>query len=150
ALRPKGYLMLGHAETIGTLSELFEIEDKRHRIYKKKLADAALPAMSFDADRVPTAVVPRRRAGSRLENLGQQEADRISLERYAPPGVIVDEDLQIIQFRGQTGLFLEPAPGDPSMSLLKMAREGLLHGVRTAFHAARKTAAPVRKDGLKV
>ena len=35
-----------------------------------------------------------------------------------------------MQFRGQTGAFLEPAPGEPSLNLLKMAREGLLYGLR--------------------
>src|SRR5207248_8711837 len=63
----------------------------------------------------------------------QGEANRFIQERYAPPGVIVDQDLQIVQFRGQTGAFLEPAPGDPSMNVLKMAREGLLHPLRSAL-----------------
>ena len=40
---------------------------------------------------------------------------------------------RIVQFRGQTGAFLEPAPGEASLSLLKMAREGLLHGLRSAL-----------------
>jgi two-component system CheB/CheR fusion protein len=64
--------------------------------------------------------------------------------------VIVDNDLQIIEFRGQTGRFLEPAAGDASLNLLKMAREGLLYGLRTALHDARKREAAVRKPGLKV
>ena len=49
-------------------------------------------------------------------------------------------DLQIVQFRGQTGPFLEPAPGEASLNLLKMAREGLLYGLRTAVHASREGA----------
>lgn len=150
ALKPNGYLMLGHAETVGSMSELFSVEEKRHRIYKKKAADATLPAMSFHAERLPSVTTTRKRTESAADHSAQHEADRIAIDRYAPPGVIVDEDLQIVQFRGQTGLFLEPAPGDPSMSLLKMAREGLLHGLRTAFHAARKSGTAVRKDNLKV
>src|SRR5262249_9222448 len=79
-----------------------------------------------------------------------QEANRVLLERYTPPGVLVDNDLQILQFRGVTGPFLEPAPGDASLSLLKMAREGLLYGLRAAINEARKTEKPVHKDGLRV
>ncbi len=151
ALKKTGYLMLGHAETVGSASELFTIEEKRYRIYKKTAADSALPVMTFHADRASQAAAPKKRgADLGFAQSAQHEADRIALDRYAPPGVIVDEEMQIVQFRGQTGLFLEPAPGDPSMSLLKMAREGLLHGVRTAFQTARKTVAPVRRDGLKV
>ena len=150
SLKPSGYLMLGHAETVGNLSELFAIEEKRHRIYTRKPTDATLPAMSFQAERIPTVNALKKRTGSSLTQSAQHEADRIALERFAPPGVIVDEELQIVQFRGQTGAFLEPAPGDPSMSLLKMAREGLLHGIRATFHAARKSGTAVRKDGLKL
>jgi two-component system CheB/CheR fusion protein len=152
ALKPNGFLMLGHAETIGTLSDLFAIEEKRHRIYKKKLTESVLPAVSFPVEYA--SIPPSRRKRAQDAGIGgtsvQNEANQLVLERFAPPGVIVDDDLQIVQFRGQTGFFLEPAPGDPSMSLLKMAREGLLYGVRTAFHAARKSRSPVRKDGLKV
>jgi two-component system, chemotaxis family, CheB/CheR fusion protein len=112
-----------------------------------------LPAAGFPIDYAAVPPLRRKAAADLVSASGtavQHEANRLMLERYAPPGVIVDQDMQILQFRGQTGTFLEPAPGDPSMSLLKMAREGLLYGIRTAFHAARKSGAPVAKDGLKV
>jgi two-component system CheB/CheR fusion protein len=64
--------------------------------------------------------------------------------------VVVNSNMQIIQFRGQTGPYLEPAPGNASLNLLKMAREGLLYGLRTALHAARKRGGPARKEGLRV
>src|SRR5262249_43147517 len=48
------------------------------------------------------------------------------------------------------GPFLEPAPGDPSLSLLKMAREGLLFGLRTALQDARKHRKTMRKSELRV
>jgi two-component system CheB/CheR fusion protein len=80
----------------------------------------------------------------------QVEVSRLILDRYSPAGVVVDSDLQIGQVRGQTGAFLEPAPGDASLSLLKMLREGLLYGVRSAFQAARKSRRPARRDGLRV
>ena len=86
--------------------------------------------------------------GSPTEKVLQGEVSRAILDRYAPPGVVVDSDLQIVQFRGQTGAFLEPAPGEASLSLLKMAREGLLYGLRTSLQAARKSRAAVRKTGL--
>ncbi len=48
-----------------------------------------------------------------------------------------------MQFNGQTGPYLEPSPGEPSFDILKLAREGLSHGLRTALQTARKT----RKTG---
>ena len=55
-----------------------------------------------------------------------------------------------MQFRGQTGAYLEPAAGDPSLNVLKMAREGLLYGLRSALNEVRKSDGPVRKEGLRV
>ncbi len=56
----------------------------------------------------------------------------------------------MVQFNGQTGTYLEPSPGEPSFHVLKLAREGLLHGLRTALQTARKTRRTVRKPGLRV
>ena len=66
-----------------------------------------------------------------------------------PAGVIVDENLKILQFRGHTGPFLEPMPGEASLNLLRMVREGLRAEVGAALHQAIKGGTPVRKAGLK-
>ena len=60
------------------------------------------------------------------------------------------DDFKILQFRGKTGYYLEPAPGEASLSVLKMAREGLALDLRAALHTARRKDAPVRKEGLRV
>src|SRR5207249_8462202 len=73
-----------------------------------------------------------------------QEVDRILLSRYAPASVLINEASEILQFRGHTSPYLEPAPGQASFNLLKMAREGLLMELRVAIDKARKQNAPVR------
>ena len=77
-----------------------------------------------------------------------READRLVLARYAPSGVLVDDALHIIQFRGDTGNYLKPAPGIPTTDLLLMAREGLLGDLRDAIEIARRDNVPVRKEGV--
>jgi two-component system CheB/CheR fusion protein len=79
-----------------------------------------------------------------------KEADRILLNRYSPAGVIVNSDFEVIQFRGDTGKYLSPAPGKASLNLLKMLREGLLVSVRAALHKAKREGGPVREEGLRV
>ena len=78
------------------------------------------------------------------------DANRIIMQRYAPPSVLLDQHFSVVQFNGQTGHYLEPSPGEPTFDILKLAREGLSHGLRTALHAARKTRKPVREPGLRV
>src|SRR5262249_60257971 len=79
----------------------------------------------------------------------QREADRMLLDRYGPPSVLVNRDMNILQFRGRTGPFLEPAPGAPSLNLLRMAREGLMVALHTAIHDAGRTGSPVRQLGTR-
>ena len=150
ALNPGGHLMLGQAETVGSQADLFAVVDKKYRIHRKKSVSSAMTPGPFPTDF--SAVLPRKAAAqiATADTGLQMEASRIILDRYAPAGVVVDSDLQIVQFRGQTGRFLEPAPGEASLNLLKMAREGLLYGLRSGLHAVRKTKQPVRKEGLQV
>jgi two-component system CheB/CheR fusion protein len=151
ALNPNGFLVLGQAETVGAQATLFALVDKKFRIHRRK-ATAALPAMTFPVD-YAAAGLPAKRPqpeAPATEKMLLSEVSRVLMDRFAPPGVVVDSDMQIVQFRGQTGAFLEPAPGEASLNVLKMAREGLLYGLRTALHAARKSRTPVHKDGLQV
>ncbi len=152
ALKPLGFLMLGNAETIGPQSDLFLVLDKKHKLYAKKMTDHR-DDLAFDTDGSRAhAPGPARRAGSRGRGPStvQSSADRLLLTRYSPPGVVIDGDMKIIHFHGQTGRFLEPAPGDASLNILKMAREGLLYGLRSTISEAQKKRAAARKTGLRV
>ncbi|HEX4123131.1 MAG TPA: CheR family methyltransferase, partial [Tepidisphaeraceae bacterium] len=154
ALKPTGFLMLGASETIGPHSDLFALTDKRHKVYAKKVSgmratmDFPSGAGEYVSQRADGRGKPAAEARGGTSIL--IEANRMILGKYSPPGVIVDENLQIIQFRGQTGPFLEPAPGEASLNLLKMAREGLLYDLRVSLTECRKTGSAVRRTGLRV
>ena len=77
-----------------------------------------------------------------------READRLVLAEFAPPGVVVTDDLAVFQFRGQTGSFLEPTPGVASLDLLRLAREELRLPLRRAVDKARSTQGRVREPGV--
>lgn len=150
ALRPEGYLLLGSSETIGNYGDLFTPFDRKHKIYQKKIAYSR-PVFDFHPvsprDRVEKAVMERE---SIVPSNIFREADRVLLTRYAPPGVVINEDLEILQFRGRTSPFLEPAPGIATFNVLKMAREGLLAELRAAIQTAKKSERPVRRKGVTV
>src|SRR5262249_56664281 len=136
-------------ETVGSDNDLFAVVDQRHRVFQKKRNAVATLALSGDYPGplpLPARklVVPGRDDGRAI----QQEAERLVQDRYAPPGVVIDSDLQIVQFRGPTGRFLEPAAGDPGLNVLKMARAGGPDGLRSVVNALRRGGAPGRKRGL--
>jgi two-component system, chemotaxis family, CheB/CheR fusion protein len=150
ALKPNGYLLLGSAETIGVHSELFSLEDKKGKIYKRR-ATASRPNIEFPAEE-PADLPPevRAKAGDWTETDLHREADRIVLGKYSPAGVVVDGNMNVLQFRGRMAPFLEPSEGMASLNLLKLAREGLALELRNAFHKARREGAPIRREGLAI
>ncbi|MFZ5448721.1 MAG: chemotaxis protein CheB [Thermodesulfobacteriota bacterium] len=153
ALKPNGFLVLGKSEAIGAFQEMFTLVDKKHRFYLKKELPGRVPlTFSLEAYAEREDLSIRVMAPGELTSALdlQREADRIVLARFAPAGVVVDEDMKILQFRGHTGPFLEPMPGEASLNLLRMVREGLRAEMGAALHQAIKGGSPVRKEGLKV
>ncbi|HYN79206.1 MAG TPA: chemotaxis protein CheB, partial [Lamprocystis sp. (in: g-proteobacteria)] len=150
ALEPGGFLMLGPSESIGAQADLFALLDQPAKLYAKKSV-AVREGYDFKP-RTPfqdgLAELPVARPGT-PERSPQQEAEELILARFSPPGVIVTADWDILHFRGQTGRYLEPAPGAASLNLLKMVRRGLFVSLRAALIEARDAGAPVRKVGVR-
>jgi two-component system CheB/CheR fusion protein len=150
ALNPTGFLMLGGSETIGAFSDLFAQNDKTHKLYARKSA-LAHPVFNFvHSDLEPNRVSISREVEGGKQFRVEKEADRIILEQYGPAGVLIKADREILQFRGHTGFYLEPAPGAASFDLLKMARPDLAPYLRAAIQEAQRQKLPVRRDGLQV
>lgn len=152
-LKPSGFLVLGSAETIGGFSDLFSLKDRKYKIYARK-AVAARPYFEIPAERVREIILPEALAQPPIPRNDfewvKEAADHLILNHYGPPAVLVGENLDILHFRGHTGPFLEPAPGVASLNLLKMAREGLLVGLRAATDSARKKNSPAEQTGLRM
>ena len=152
ALNPGGYLLLGTSETVGTAADLFTLVDKKHKMYCRK-ATTPIPNLEFTskgaASIKPELIWRETPARSESEpglNI-QKQADRILLAQYSPAGVIVDRHLRVHEFRGNTGRYLEHAPGSASLNLLQMVRPSLIADLRTTIHKACKNRASARKDG---
>jgi two-component system CheB/CheR fusion protein len=63
---------------------------------------------------------------------------------------VVNERMKILQFRGQVGRYLEPASGEATFNLSKMACPALSLELRAAILKAKKAGGPVRREGLKL
>jgi two-component system CheB/CheR fusion protein len=148
-LNPDGFLFLGQSETILGFRDMFENVDKEHRIFVKTGESAHL-LFPLRAGRDPEAKLAGRRPAAPQPNAdARRQADHLMLTRYAPPGVLVNSRLEIIQFRGRTGTYLEPPPGQPQANVLRMARGGLAAHLREAIERAKTEGTTVRKDGLR-
>jgi two-component system CheB/CheR fusion protein len=80
-------------------------------------------------------------------------AEKALLEKHAPACAVINADGNVLYVHGHTGRYLELPAGEPTGSLLKMARQGLrlelVSGVRkvlTEKHAVRYERLQVRAD----
>ena len=156
ALNPDGFLFLGTSENVGTFSDLFAAVDARHRIFTRNTRPASGGRCDFGTlgfyDERRRRRIGRDEADATWSALDvQREADRVLLARYAPVGVVVDENMTVLQFRGRTAPYLEPAPGMASLDLLRMLREGLLAEVRAAAIAGHgPRTPPSSREGMRL
>ena len=152
ALSQPGFLVLGRTENISGFDRLFSPMDKLNRIF----ARTAQPSVLRFA---PRSELPSRGVkppehgpvdhGRRGVDVSRH-LDRMLLARYAPPGVLINERLDVLQYFGQTGAYLQPSPGEPQNNLVKMARGGLLGALRTTLASAKKVMAPAWENGVEV
>lgn len=150
ALKEPGFLVLGAEESIRAFPGFVSVDEKC-KIYSRS---SAAPRRVFDFADAPPAV---RVAPSVAADVGtspprdvHREADRLVLAEFAPPGVVVTEDLAIVQFRGRTGPFLDPVPGTASFDLLRMVKAELRLPLRQAIDEARSQSEAVRRGGLQL
>lgn len=150
-LVPGGFLLLGTSETIGDFADLFGLCDKKNKIYVKKQLSYWL-SIDLTAGHYPlTAINPPQVVTESWNEIEiEKQADRIVLNQYAPVGVVINSASEILQFRGQTSGYLEPAPGKASFNLLRMAKLGLRVELRAAIQQAKNQQLPSQRTGLQI
>ncbi|HEY4000441.1 MAG TPA: CheR family methyltransferase, partial [Candidatus Xenobia bacterium] len=150
ALKPTGFLLLGNSEAVGRFADMFTLFDKKHKIYGKKtlyLPHAMelrhLPVLHAVKD-YAMSYTSEQRDRSELSS----RMEHVLLDLYAPPAVVINQDFEILHFRGRTGRYLEAPSGPASLNLLKHVRPGLLYDLRSAVQQAAKgsESVPVRRD----
>lgn len=158
ALNDGGCLMLGKSETIGTLAQFFTTIDKKFKFYsrKKNTTLRSIPNLSSRnshitmPDKNSSPNVPFKKTPLSTSGNLSHAFDNVLLENHVPASVIINYDLDILQFRGSTSLYLQHSSGKASFNILKMVHIEITFELRNAIHHAIKTKKPVRKMGLEM
>jgi two-component system CheB/CheR fusion protein len=149
ALNPGGYLILGPAESVGMYDELFRLVDRKNKIYAKKMVPTphGLDLAVYQGPQFPRTPVPAipNEANAFTSQL-LDAADRIMLSAYAPAAVVIDKDMHVYQFRGQTDAYLEHKAGPATLNLLQMVQPSLVADLRTTVGRVILTKKPARKE----
>lgn len=147
ALEPGGFLLLGSSETTGPESTLYSVVDQKHRIYQRKPGPgkllAALAPSAGDLGFASRGKTAEREPGFDV----LAEAEKVVQGGYQPSGILVTADLDVLQFRGHVGPYLDPIEGPPEFKLPRMLAPGLASTVDAAIREAAKTKVAAKRRG---
>ena len=148
ALRPTGFL---HVGDLGNGDVSGSVFGDRPRTPDLRQAGNRAEAVSVSQpDRVRPSAAARGEAPRRRRRRKswdgvdvRQEVDRILLSRYSPAGVVVDDELEVLEIRGKANDFLTLPAGKVSFNLLKLIPdtslflevEKLIHQVQSSWRA---------------
>jgi two-component system, chemotaxis family, CheB/CheR fusion protein len=156
SLKDTGYLVLGKSETAGASGFLFSPHHKKLKIYtsKKHSSKPELGALR-------TAVRPRH-ADLNLKqpvkkyapvNPGELERrfDSVLLDRFFPACVVINNNHEIVLFRGKTSPYLEnPTNGKASLNIIKMARPEIAFDLRSLLTKGATSARKMRSEIIEL
>ncbi|MDP2244239.1 chemotaxis protein CheB [Pseudomonas sp.] len=160
ALKPGGILFLGTSEGVGDFDELFNVLDRKSKLYQRKedfsgmrrtfLSRFLSPVTA--ADMISVARRPGSAKAIFPSKLPLREiTEQALLQHLAAVAALVNAQGDILYLHGRSGMFLEPAPGEAGINnILKMAREGLHSGLATSLHKAAASKEVVRVKALQV
>lgn len=139
ALKPGGVLFLSPSESIGNHPDLFAAVSRKWKLYRAVHSAASVrvvmnSGLSWSADspgRSGEEIVKKTR-----ETNFADLTRRVLLQSYAPASVVTDLKGNLLFVHGETGKYLRPAPGQASLNVIDMAREGLQLELRAALQAA--------------
>ena len=145
ALKPGGVLFLSPSESIGNHVELFTSLNRKWKFYQTTPSIASTRAvmssgLSWTRDnptKGPDEVITKIK-----ETNFAELTRRALLQSYAPASVVTNIKGDILYVHGDTGKYLRPAPGQASLNVIEMAREGLQLELRTAIQAATEKGVP--------
>lgn len=134
ALRPYGHLLCDYPDEGNGSSELF----RRIRIN-------------------PSVFIRQEKSGLNdplyfpgATRMGEQEADTILLGTYVPPTLLIDEQLRIVRFYGNTGPYIRSPQDRPSLHLLRMVRDELVFEFDNLIKRSNKEEGTVVSSGIQI
>jgi two-component system CheB/CheR fusion protein len=125
--------LLGNSENISGSDELFDVIDRKHRIFRR-IGSTRHGTVAFPMPAIANAGAGEGRQAELLSRpTVAQLARKTLLDDFTPPGVVIDHDQNIVYFHGNTERYLEQPKGEPTRDLMSIVRRPLRAFVRSAI-----------------
>jgi two-component system CheB/CheR fusion protein len=143
ALKVDCTLFLGSSEGLGAFVGEFEVIANQHKLFRK-IRDLKL-ALNLDSNRmerksnIPVTVF--QPAGNRSITIDRQILSDydILLRRHMPPGVLVDENRQIVHYFGNVAEYLKMPEGRTENNILALCSDNLHIALSTSLQRVDST-----------
>jgi two-component system, chemotaxis family, CheB/CheR fusion protein len=149
SLVPDGFLMLGTSENIRNAT-LFRPTGTKPVIYRKQVSFSRRADVDFAASALPSrAGLPETKRSANIDI--HDRADSFLITHLVPCGVLVNDQMEVIRFRGDVNPYLTLNPGAATFNLFRLVRHReVLAALRPAMRAAVRDSAPVRIGEIHV
>jgi len=152
-LRRGGFLFLGPSETLGDTDHNYATIEKRWRIYRKEHDSGAFHVPDRQVVRDRPSPMVRQVVRDRTPRNQQQQQSQIlpaysaMLEKFAPPGLLIDGQRQLVHTFGSARNYVRPPEGLASLDVMQMVPEGLKLPLATAIDRVNREGREVRYEG---
>ena len=137
-LKPNGFLVLGESESVGKFQYLFKATTSKGLIYQKKQAQPQ-PMQYEEAFRsIAAKTSAKQPEKANLMTVLGEKVDQLITAEYGPATLLVNNNLDILVFRGDVAPYLSPESGAASFNVTKIIRKELRSKVQTALYRAKK------------
>lgn len=143
SLNSNGYLFLGPSETIGDMTDSFNLYNPKWKVYQRKGMYKSLPANIFN--------VPEFRTSRVVNSYDYKEPTKVAegksyeflykafLEEYLPPTIIINEDYELIHIFGDANKYMRFPKGKVTYNIKNIVVEDLSIAISTAMHKVLKS-----------
>jgi len=154
SLRQDGMLVLGSSENLGTAAENFSVIDKKWKIFRRQ-PDHGDMAAAMKFPRGNAAGGERVRRSVKTAEAAKNEVDArlfraILSQSGLPTCVVVDDESELVYTHGRTGRYLEPAEGEVSTNIVKMARPGLEAPLINGIQKMSSERTEIKQNNIRV
>ena len=152
ALREHGILLLGSAETVGNVSDRFEVISKPARLYRHvgRSRSGEFGFTMNASDGVRTRPRLARTGAPSRQSILSGLCSQFVLETHAPATVVSNRAHEYLYSVGPVERYLRVAPGEPTHDLLAMVREDTRMRLRSAMQQAVEAKARTCVSGGQV
>lgn len=160
ALNSDGYLMLGKSENISHSTNLFTAYSSKYKIFLRKTNTGfrKLPELSNRSTQHAASEIniPLGKLDKTPINISvsQRELDNaideLLVSEFMPASVVINHQMEILQFRGTTDLFLTHPKGKATFNILKMARPEIAFELRNTIFKVIKREQRIRKSRIEL